>query len=83
MPITWIPIDHPTRGWHSRAKLMNSESAMTLGLGLTIFMVLFWPGPKINGPVAVFLTIAPPDSCPSPGNESRTYLGKPTTPWED
>ena len=61
---------------------MNSEPVMTLGLCLTIFMVLFWPRPKINGPVAVCLTIAPLDSGPSLGNESRTYLGKPMTPWE-
>ena len=32
---------------------MNNEPVMTLGLGLTIFMVLFRLGPKINGLVAV------------------------------
>ena len=44
-------------GWHSRAELMNSELVMTLGLGLTIFMVLCWPRSKINGPVTVCCTI--------------------------
>ena len=44
-------------GWHSRVKLMNSEPVMTLGLGLTIFMVLFWPRLKINGPVTVCRSI--------------------------
>ena len=44
-------------GWHSRVELMNSEPVMTLGLGLTIFMVLCWPRSKINGLVTVCCTI--------------------------
>ena len=35
------------------SSFMNSEPIMTLGLCLTIFMVLFRPGPKINGLVAI------------------------------